>query len=144
MDVPPFEGSRDPKDYKDWENELESYFRWYDMDDDLCVIYAETRLSKEAKIFWLNEVTAATLRNDPPITWAVMSQILRDKYVPKHHMTHLLLRWIDLKQGRRKVREYIKEFEECCMRCDFVKSPEIQIALFVHDSSPSSVPRFWN
>ena len=132
MDVPTFEGSRDPKDYEDWENELESYFRWYDMDDDLCVAYVETRLSKEAKIFWLNEVTAATLRSDPPITWDVMSRTLRDKYVPKHHVTHLLLCCIDLKQGRHKVREYIKEFEECRMRCDFVKSPEIQIALFVH------------
>ena len=106
------------------------------MDDDLCVAYAEIRLSKEAKIFWLNEVTAATLRGDPPITWAVMSRTLRDKYVPKHDMTHLLLRWIDLKQGRRKVREYIKEFEECCMCCDFVKSQEIQIALFVHGLKP--------
>ncbi|XP_078431101.1 putative mitochondrial protein AtMg00860 [Wolffia australiana] len=43
IEVPIFEGSRNPKDYTDWESDLESYFQWYDMDDDLCVAYAEAR-----------------------------------------------------------------------------------------------------
>ena len=68
MDVPTFKGSCDPKDYEDWENALESCFWWYDMDDNLCVAFAETRLSKEAKIFRLNEVTTATLRGGTPMT----------------------------------------------------------------------------
>ncbi|XP_078443769.1 uncharacterized protein LOC144713142 [Wolffia australiana] len=136
MDVPPFEGSWDPKDYEDWERELKSYFKWYDMDDDLCVTFAKTRLGKEAKIFWLNEVEAATRRLEPPMTWADMMRRLRDKYVLTHHMTHILLRWLDLKQGRRKAREYIIEFEQCRMRCTTVDRPEQEIAYFVHGLRP--------
>ncbi|CAA6661542.1 unnamed protein product [Spirodela intermedia] len=30
---------------------MNSYFRWYRMDDDLCVEYAELRLGRQAKIF---------------------------------------------------------------------------------------------
>ena len=98
--------------------------------------FAETRLGKEAQIFWVYEVTAAQARRDPPLTWADMTSRLRNKYVPTHHQTHLLLHWLDLKQGRRKVRDYITEFEECRMRCRTVESPEQQIVYFVRGLKP--------
>ena len=65
-----------------------------------------------------------------------MTSRLRNKYVPTHHQTHLLLHWLDLKQGRRKVRDYITEFEECRMRCRTVESPEQQIVYFVRGLKP--------
>ncbi|XP_078447377.1 uncharacterized protein LOC144716175 [Wolffia australiana] len=61
-----------------------------------------------------------------------MSRKLTDKYVPKLYMTHLMLCWMNLRQGKRKVSEYIVEFEEYRMRCKFVDSPQIQIAFFIH------------
>ncbi|XP_078445572.1 uncharacterized protein LOC144714667 [Wolffia australiana] len=106
------------------------------MDDDLCVAFAETWLWKEAKIFWLNKVEAAARRREPPMTWADMMRQLRDKYVPTHHMTHILLRWLDLKQGRPKAHKYITEFEQCRMRCTMVDRPEQQIAYFAHGLRP--------
>ncbi|XP_078431100.1 uncharacterized protein LOC144702945 [Wolffia australiana] len=132
LEVPIFDGSRNPKDYTDWESDLESYFHWYKMDDDLCVEYAKARLGGQAKIFWKNEKEAARQRRDPPFTWAEMSRKLTDKYVPKLYMTHLMLCWMNLRQGKRKVSEYIVEFEEYRMRCKFVGSPQIQIAFFIH------------
>ncbi|XP_078437281.1 uncharacterized protein LOC144707900 [Wolffia australiana] len=131
LEVPIFDGSRNPKDYTDWESDLESYFQWYKMDDDLCVEYAEVRLGGQAKILWKNEKEAARQRRDPPFTWAEMSRKLTDKYVPKLYMTHLMLGWMNLRQGKRKVSEYIVEFEYR-MRCKFVDSPQIQIAFFIH------------
>ncbi|XP_078438327.1 uncharacterized protein LOC144708759 [Wolffia australiana] len=89
------------------------------MDDDLCVEYAEARLGGQAKIFWKNEKEAARQRRDPPFTWAEMLGKLTDKYVPKLYMTHLMLCWMNLRQGKRKVSEYIVEFEEYRMRCKF-------------------------
>ncbi|XP_078447579.1 uncharacterized protein LOC144716327 [Wolffia australiana] len=129
LEVPIFDGSRNPKDYTDWESDMDSYFQWYKMDDDLCVEYAEARLGGQAKIFWKNEKEK---RHDPPFTWAEMSRKLMDKYVPKLYMTHLMLCWMNLRQGKRKVSEYIVEFEEYRMRCKFVDSPQIQIAFFIH------------
>ncbi|XP_078444228.1 uncharacterized protein LOC144713508 [Wolffia australiana] len=61
-----------------------------------------------------------------------MSRKLTDKYVPKLYMTHLMLCWMNLRQGKHKVSEYIVEFEEYRMRCKFVDSPQIQIAFFIH------------
>ena len=137
MDTPVFDGSREPRDFEDWERSLDSYFRFFEItEDDVRTAFAETRLGKEAQIFWVNEVTAARARRDPPLTWADMTSRLRNKYVPTHHQTHLLLHWLDLKQGRRKVRDYITEFEECRMRCRTVESPEQQIVYFVRGLKP--------
>ena len=137
MDTPVFGESREPRDFEDWERSLESYFRFFEItEDDVRTAFAETRLGKEAQIFWVNEVTAARARRDPPLTWADMTSRLRNKYVPTHHQTHLLLHWLDLKQGRRKVRDYITEFEECRMRCRTVESPEQQIVYFVRGLKP--------
>ncbi|XP_078441520.1 uncharacterized protein LOC144711407 [Wolffia australiana] len=136
MEVPIFEGSWNPKDYTNWESDLESYFLWYGMDDDLCVAYAEARLGGQAKIFWKNEKEAARQRGDPPFSWDEMWRKLKDKYIPKLYMTRLMLRWMDLKQGKRKVSKYIEEFEEYRMRCKFADSPQIQIAFFIHGLRP--------
>ncbi|XP_078434274.1 uncharacterized protein LOC144705461 [Wolffia australiana] len=65
-----------------------------------------------------------------------MSRKLKDMYIPKLYMTRLLLKWMDLKQGKRKVSEYIEDFEEYRMRCKFVDSPQVQIAFFVHGLRP--------
>ena len=38
---------------------MNSYFRWYRMDINLCVEYMEMRLGGQAKIFWENDYLAA-------------------------------------------------------------------------------------
>ena len=40
--------------------------------------------------------------------------------------------WLDLRQGKSLVRDYIKTFEECRMGCRFVEDPWIVIGLFTH------------
>ena len=55
VEVPVFDGSPEPKYFIDWESSMNSYFRWYRMDIDICVEYAEMRLGEHAKIFWENE-----------------------------------------------------------------------------------------
>ncbi|CAA7401510.1 unnamed protein product [Spirodela intermedia] len=59
---------------------MNSYFRWYHMDDDLCVEYAELRLGRQ------------------PITpWVDMTSRLRNKYVPRQYESMLFLNWLDLR-----------------------------------------------
>ena len=64
---------------------MNSYFRYYRMDDDLCVEYAETRLGGHAKIFWEDERHAAYRRGQPITSWIDMAQRLRNKYVPREY-----------------------------------------------------------
>ena len=77
-----FDGSRGPKDFIDWESGMNSYFRWYHMDDDLCIEYAEMRLGKHAKLFWENERYSTYRREQPITSWMDMAQPLKNKYVP--------------------------------------------------------------
>ncbi|XP_078439838.1 uncharacterized protein LOC144710045 [Wolffia australiana] len=49
----------------------------------------------------------------------------------------LFLSWLDLKQGRLTVKEYIEAFEECQMRCRLVEDPRIIIGLFIHGLRPA-------
>lgn len=62
---------------------MNSYFRWYRMDANLYVEYAEMRLGRQAKIFWENESIAAEQQRQPIITWREMAQKLKKKYVPR-------------------------------------------------------------
>ena len=89
--VPVFDGSRKPKDFIDWESSMNSYFRWYHMDTDLCVKYAEMRLGGQAKIFWENEYLAAERRGLLITTWAKMVQKLLNKYVLRQYEATLFL-----------------------------------------------------
>ena len=115
---------------------MNSYFRWYRMDDDLRVEYAETRLGGQAKIFWENECIAAERRGQPIATWAEMARKLRAKYVPRQYQMTFFLSWLDLRQGRMTTTEYIEAFEECRMRCRFVEDPRVVIGVFTHGLHP--------
>ena len=98
-----FHGSRNPADFTEWLSALESYFKLQRMDDDMRVEFAETMLGGPAKIFWENCLEAAAQRDDPPYTWATMTDVLRKKYVPRLYATQSLMDWLDLTQGKRTV-----------------------------------------
>ena len=130
MDVSVYQGSWNPTDFTDWLSTLESYFKWYKMDDDLCVEYAQTQLGGHAKIFWENCLEAAERQGDPPYTWDAMRDTLRKKYVPRIYSIRLLMKWLDPRQGKRSVSDYIEEFEKYRMRCKYVEEPQLLIAIF--------------
>ena len=98
-----FDGSRGPKDFIDLESGMNSYFRWYPMDDNLHVEYAEMRLGGHAKIFWKNERHAAYRRGQPITSWTDMAQLLKNKYVPREYEPTLFPR-----QGKMPVREHME------------------------------------
>ncbi|CAA7404489.1 unnamed protein product [Spirodela intermedia] len=50
-----------------------------------------------------------------------MASRLRNKYVPRQYKSMMFLSWLDLRQGKMPVRDYIQAFEECRMRCRFVE-----------------------
>ena len=115
---------------------MNSYFRWYRMDDDLCVEYAEMRLGGQAKIYWENESHAAYRQGEPITSWVGMASCLRNKYVPRQYETTLFISWLDLRQGKMPVRDYIQAFEECRMRCRFVEDSRVVLGIFTHGLSP--------
>ncbi|XP_078430682.1 uncharacterized protein LOC144702502 [Wolffia australiana] len=119
-------------EFIDWESNVNSYFRWYHMDDDLCAEYADTRLGGQAKIFSENECIAAKRRGRSIMSLVEMALKLQSKYVPRQYQMSLFLSWLDLKQVQLTVTEYIEAFEERWMQCRFVEDPRIIVGLFVH------------
>ena len=67
-----FDSSCEPKNFIDWESNMNSYFHWYCIDIDICIEYAEMRLGRQAKIFCENEYFAAERRGLPITTWTEM------------------------------------------------------------------------
>ena len=114
---------------------MNSYFRRYRMDDDLCVEYTEMRFGGQTKIYWENESHAAYRRGEPITSLVGMASRLRNKYVPRHYETTLFLSWLDLRQGKTHVRDYIQAFEECRMRCHFVEDSRVVLGLFTRGLS---------
>ena len=70
VEVPVFDGSREPKDFIDWESSMNYYFHWYHMNTNLCVEYAKMRLGEHGKIFWEIKYLAAEGRGLLITTWA--------------------------------------------------------------------------
>ena len=135
-DDPVFDGSRGPKDFIDWESSINSYFRWYYMDDDHCIEYAEMRLGGVAKIFWENERHAAYRRGQPITSWAYMAQLLKNKYVPQQYESTLFLR-----QGKMPVREHMEHMERLSEDTHFSPSqPLAKVAPTRSSSTTSAAP----
>ena len=101
----------------------------------MCVEFADTMLGGPAKIFWGNCLEAAEHRGDPPLAWAEMRETLRKKYVLRLYATQVIMDWLDAKQGKRTVGEYIEEFEDFRMRCRKVEDPQLLIAMFARGLS---------
>ena len=96
---------------------MNSYFRYYHMDDDLCVEYVETRLGEHAKIFWEDERHAAYRRGQPITSWIDMAQHFRNKYVPREYESTSFLR-----QGTMPVREHMEHMVRPTNDFDFSPS----------------------
>ena len=77
------------------------------------------------------DLEAAERRGDPPYTWEAMRDTLRKKYVPRIYSTRLLMKWLDLRQGKHSMSDYIEEFEEYRMPCKYIEEPQLLIAMFV-------------
>ena len=84
----------DPKDYLDWEEEMDQYFDWYDMSKDRKFRFAKLKLVWHARLYWSTiERRRALDGRDPIITWHVMKTILRSNYVPTSYDQSLLDQW---------------------------------------------------
>ena len=105
------------------------------MDDDLCVEYTQMRVGGQAKRYWENESHAAHQRGQPITSWTSMALRLRNKYVPRQYDSTLFLSWLDLRQGKMHVRDYMQSFEECHMRCRFLEDSRVVLGIFTHELS---------
>lgn len=53
-DPPTFDGSLNPRDYLDWEVNIDRYFEWFKMTDHQRVHFVKMKLLGKAQTYWMN------------------------------------------------------------------------------------------
>ena len=61
-----------------------------------------------------------------------MKRLMKRKFVPDYYKQELLMDLQSLRQGKRSVEEYVKEFETLIARCDIQESIFESIARFIN------------
>ena len=59
LKAPTFDGNLHPKDYIDWEVDMDNYFKWDELFEDEKVRFAQMQLGGQAKSYWCNDCAAS-------------------------------------------------------------------------------------
>lgn len=51
VDTPSFDGRRDPKVFLDWISDMNFYFEWYHMSENIKVGFEKMKLTGQAKLY---------------------------------------------------------------------------------------------
>ena len=65
-------------------------------------------------------------------SWALMKRLMRRRFVPDYYKQEMLMELQSLRQGKRSIEEYVKEFETLMARCDIKESSDESIAHFIN------------
>ena len=61
-----------------------------------------------------------------------MKRLMKHRFVPDYYKQELLMDLQSLRQGKRSIGEYVKEFETLMVRCDIQESTFESIARFIN------------
>ena len=101
------------------------------MAEERKVRLAKMRLTKLAKIYWLNDENLREVRRQEPIyTWEDMKTQLRSKYLPPSYDQTLLDEWQSLTQEGKPVGEYIEKFDHYLLKCGVREDPAVTLSRF--------------
>ena len=106
MEVSNFSGTLNPEDLIDWIGELEDYFELEEINDQLIVRFAQTKLSGHATLWWKEFQLDREEEGELKITkWRLMVTKLKAKFMLANYELDLFKRFQNLKQ-----KDYTKEF----------------------------------
>ena len=119
MKIPPFTGSSKPEEFLDWVTRVEKVFECYEWDERMKVKMASLAFSDYANLWWDKLQTERRRADEEKVrSWALMKRLMKCRFVPDYYKQELLMDLQSLRQGKRSVEEYVKEFETLMARCD--------------------------
>ena len=62
-----------------------------------------------------------------------MKRLMRHRFVPDYYKQEMLMELQSIRQGKRSIEEYVKEFETLMARYDIKKSSDESIARFINE-----------
>ena len=108
-------------------------FDCYEWDERMKVKMASLAFSDYASLWW-HKLQAERRRADEEKvrSWALMKRLMRRRFVPDYYKQEMLMELQSLRQGKRSIEEYVKEFETLVARCDIKESSDESIARFIN------------
>lgn len=132
VDLPEFNGSLDPNGFIDWLHEIERVFEFKGYNAEKKCKVAILKFKEYASLWWENTRKKREREGKARIrSWEKLRRVLKKRFLPDNHKQDLYLKLHNLKQGDRKVEEYIREFEGLMLRSDIPEEKEHTIARFI-------------
>ncbi|XP_031270993.1 uncharacterized protein LOC116129386 [Pistacia vera] len=132
VDLPEFNGSLDLNDFIDWLHEIERVFEFKGYNDEKRCKVDILKFKEYASLWWENTRKKREREGKTRIrSWEKLKRVLKKRFLPDNHKQDLYLKLHNLKQGDRKVEEYIREFEGLMLRSDIPEEKEHTIVRFI-------------
>ena len=132
VDMPDFNGSLDPNVYIDWVNEIERVFEFKGYSDEKKCRVAILKFKGYASLWWENTRKKRERDGKARVrTWVKLKRMLDKRFLPENYKQDTYLKLHQLKQGDKKVEEYLREFENLMMRSEIREEEEQTIARFL-------------
>ena len=106
---PTFNGSHDPVEAEDWLKKIQRIFAYMKLEDHEKLAYAVNQLEREALCWWEYVVMAEGEEN---ATWTFFVDSFREKYLGEAQLSGKIQEFMNLKQGKMTVTEYVTKFTE--------------------------------
>ena len=129
VEVESFDGVLDPEKFIEWEQSLERYFEFKDVDDERQMYkIAKVKMIKYAETWLKGLQRKREMAGKERInTWGRLKEKLRTRFVPSNYKQTLYVKWSTLQQRGIKAEEYIKEFEKLFILCEIGENEELKI-----------------
>lgn len=135
IDMPDFDGSLNPNVFIDWLSEIERVFEFKGYSDEKKCKVAILKFKGYASLWWENvrkkKRERERERKNRVRSWDKLKSMMKKRFSPANHKQDLYLKLHNLKQGDKKVEEYIRDFEGLMMRSDIPEEKEQTIARFL-------------
>lgn len=117
FDIPTFRGTSDPDEFLEWKESMELIFNCHNYADIKKVNLAVCAFKEYALVWWQKKVHEIQRNGYDPIqTWATLTRVMDNRFVPSHYRQDLYDKIQFLVQGNKSVEEYHKEMEILLMK----------------------------
>lgn len=132
IELPEFEGTKDPEVYLDWARRMDRIFEHKGMDDSNRFNLAILKLVGYAST-WYENMQTQRIRDgkDKVSTWAALKSKMYKRFVPKSYKQKLFLKLNSLQQNALTVEQYVTEFEKLYLACGCREEEEQKCAKFL-------------
>ena len=104
-----FDGSPDPAEAEDWLKKIQRIFTYMGLEDYERVACAANQLEREALCWWEYVVQ---VEGEDRVSWNFFVENFRSKYLGEAQLSGKVQEFMNLKQGRLTITEYVAKFTE--------------------------------